>query len=44
MSGMSKESAIRILKDFKDEGIISVEGNHIEILNDVQLHEISKRG
>jgi CRP/FNR family transcriptional regulator, polysaccharide utilization system transcription regulator len=44
MSGMSKESAIRILKDFKDEGIIKVDGNHIEILNEEQLHKISHTG
>jgi len=44
MSGMSKESAIRILKDFKDEGIISVEGNHIEIINGEQLYKISQTG
>jgi CRP-like cAMP-binding protein len=44
MSGMSKESAIRILKDFKDEEIIRVEGNHIEILNEEQLYKISQTG
>ena len=44
MSGMSKESAIRILKDFKDEGIIKVNGNNIEILNEEQLHKISQTG
>jgi CRP/FNR family transcriptional regulator, polysaccharide utilization system transcription regulator len=44
MSGMSKESAIRILKDFKDEDIIRVDGNHIEILNEEQLHKISQTG
>ncbi len=44
MSGMSKESAIRILKDFKDEGIISVDGNRIEIINEEQLYKISQTG
>lgn len=44
MSGMSKESAIRILKDFKDEEIIRVDGNQIEILNEEQLHKISQTG
>jgi CRP/FNR family transcriptional regulator len=44
MSGMSKESAIRILKEFKDEDIIKVDGNHIEILNDEQLRKISQTG
>ncbi len=44
MSGMSKESAIRILKDFKDEGIIKVEGSLFEITNEDQLHKISQTG
>lgn len=44
MSGMSKESAIRILKEFKDEGILSVEGNVFEILNKEYLHKISQTG
>jgi len=44
MSGMSKESAIRILKDFKDEGIIRVEGNHFEILEMEHLYKISQTG
>jgi len=44
MSGMSKESAIRILKDFKDEGIIHVDGNHFEIMNVEQLYKISQTG
>ncbi|HPT13983.1 MAG TPA: Crp/Fnr family transcriptional regulator [Bacteroidales bacterium] len=44
MSGMSKESAIRILKEFKDEKIIAVEGNTFEILNLESLHKISQTG
>lgn len=44
MSGMSKESAIRILKEFKDEGIIRVDGNLIEILNYELLVKISQTG
>jgi len=44
MSGMSKESACRILKEFKSEGIISVKGNKIEILNDKLLKSISLNG
>ncbi|MBK7029054.1 MAG: Crp/Fnr family transcriptional regulator [Bacteroidales bacterium] len=44
MSGMSKESAIRILKEFKDEDIIRVDGNHIEVINEEQLHKISQTG
>ena len=44
LSGMSKESAIRILKEFKDEGILTVNGNTIEILNLKQLRQISETG
>jgi CRP/FNR family transcriptional regulator len=44
LSGMSKESAIRILKEFKEEGILSVQGNHVEILNLKQLRQISETG
>jgi len=44
LTAMSKESSIRILKEFKDENIISVEGNSI-ILNDlVKLNQISTTG
>lgn len=44
LSGMSKESAIRILKEFKDEGILSLQGNTMEILNIRQLRQISETG
>lgn len=44
MSGMSKESAIRILREFKDMGIISVEGNDFHILDIDHLHHISQTG
>jgi CRP/FNR family transcriptional regulator, polysaccharide utilization system transcription regulator len=44
ISGMSKESAIRILKEFKDEGIVTVEGNKVHILNPQQLKKISETG
>jgi CRP/FNR family transcriptional regulator len=44
MSGMSKESAIRILREFKDEGIILVNGNNFEILNIDHLAKISQTG
>lgn len=44
LTAMTKESAIRILKEFKDENTISVEGNSI-ILNDVsKLAAINMRG
>jgi len=44
LSGMSKESAIRILKEFKDEGILSVNGTTLHILNPQQLKKISATG
>ncbi len=44
MSGMSKESAIRILKEFKDMGIISVEGNDFTIIDEVHLLHLSQTG
>jgi CRP/FNR family transcriptional regulator len=44
LSGMSKESAIRILKEFKDEGILSIDGNVVHILNPQQLKQISQTG
>lgn len=44
MSGMTKESAIRILKTFKDDQLINTEGNTIEILNMAMLETISRNG
>jgi CRP-like cAMP-binding protein len=44
LSGMTKDSAIRILKEFENEGIIKVEGKKIKILNKELLQEISIRG
>jgi len=44
LSGMSKESAIRILKEFKEDGILSVEGNNFHILHLQQLRKISETG
>jgi CRP/FNR family transcriptional regulator len=44
LSGMSKESAIRILKEFKDEGILTVDGNTLHILNPQQMKKISETG
>jgi CRP/FNR family transcriptional regulator, polysaccharide utilization system transcription regulator len=44
LSGMTKESVIRVLKKFKDDNIISLEGNHLEILNLQKLEAISKSG
>jgi len=44
LSGMSKESAIRILKEFREEGILTLQGNTLEILNIKQLRQISETG
>ncbi|MBW6492003.1 MAG: Crp/Fnr family transcriptional regulator [Lentimicrobium sp.] len=44
LSGMTKESAIRVLKTFKDDGIISANANQIEILNMPMLEAISRNG
>ena len=44
MSSMSKESAIRILKEFKVEGIIRITGNTFEIINFDRIEAISQTG
>jgi CRP/FNR family transcriptional regulator, polysaccharide utilization system transcription regulator len=44
MSAMSKESCCRILKEFKDEGLLTAKGNYLEILNINQLRHISVNG
>ena len=44
LSSMTKDSAIRILKDFESEGIIHVEGKRFSILKGETLKDISIRG
>ena len=44
MSGMTKESAIRVLKEFKDEGILDCYNSHFEIANKEALKKIYKFG
>ena len=44
MSAMTKESAIRIMKEFKDEGILAFNTTHFEILKKQQLEKISRTG
>lgn len=44
LSAMTKESAIRILKEFRDSEIIRLEGNNFEILNREKLLNISVTG
>lgn len=44
MTGMTMESFIRILKEFKSSGIIIVDGSNIEIVDEEALLLISKKG
>jgi CRP/FNR family transcriptional regulator len=44
LTAMSKDSAIRILKDFERDGIISMNGNNLSVLDRRQLHDISQKG
>ncbi len=44
LSAMSTESASRILNDLQKEGVIKVKGKLIEIINEIQLKEISVKG
>jgi len=44
MAAMTKESVIRILKEFKEEGIIAYNTTHFEILNKESLKRISQNG
>jgi CRP-like cAMP-binding protein len=44
MSGMTKESFIRSLKEFEDSGLIRHTRNTIEILKESELEEISRNG
>lgn len=44
LTAMSKDSAIRILKDFEREGVISIKGNMLSVLNMDQLEYFSMHG
>lgn len=44
LTAMSNESAIRILKDFKDDGIIEIDGKGIKIINLEMLRKVSRFG
>ena len=44
LSGMSTESVIRMLKKFKDDGLIKIEGKFFKILDYAKLEEISALG
>ncbi len=44
MASITKEGTIRILKDFKDAGLITLNGNELKILNEKALINISENG
>lgn len=44
MSAMTKESVIRIMKEFKEEGVLEYSTSHFEILNKESLKKISLTG
>lgn len=44
LSGMTKESAIRVLKTFKEDDLIRIDGSHVEIVNLTMLETISRNG
>jgi len=43
-TAMSKESAIRVLKEFKDEGYVDLDGKNIKILQEEALRNIALHG
>jgi len=44
LTGMSTESVIRVMKDFKDDGLIKTEGKNIELVDIDMLLKISEVG
>jgi CRP/FNR family transcriptional regulator, polysaccharide utilization system transcription regulator len=44
LASITKEGTIRTLKDFKDAGLISLNGNELKILNEKALINISENG
>ncbi|MCK5729569.1 MAG: Crp/Fnr family transcriptional regulator [Draconibacterium sp.] len=44
LTGMSTESVVRVMKDFKDDGLIKTEGKEIELINLEMLMKISDVG
>ncbi|MEN8116410.1 MAG: Crp/Fnr family transcriptional regulator [Bacteroidota bacterium] len=44
LTGMSTESVIRVMKDFKDDGFIKTDGKEIELINIEMLMKISEVG
>jgi CRP/FNR family transcriptional regulator len=44
LTGMSTESVVRVMKDFKDDGLIETEGKDIKLINIEMLLKISEVG
>lgn len=44
LASITKEGTIRVLKDFKDAGLIALDGNELKILNEKGLINISENG
>jgi CRP-like cAMP-binding protein len=44
MTGMTMESFIRILKEFKSSGIITVDGTNIYVVDEDALTLVSRKG
>ncbi len=44
LTAMTKESAIRVLKDFKEDGLIEIENQNINILNQKALEQVAMHG
>ena len=44
LTAMTKESAIRVLKDFKEDGIIEIIDHNINILNQKALEQVAAHG
>jgi CRP/FNR family transcriptional regulator len=44
LSGMSKDSAVKILRAFQNDGIINLTDNEMELIDPEALHRISRTG
>ncbi len=44
LSGMSKDSAVKILREFQNDGIINLNENEMELIDREALHRISRTG
>lgn len=44
LTAMTKESAIRVLKDFKEDGLIEIENHNISVLDQKALEQVAMHG